>query len=553
VPTVPAAGREGRPLLHEADEEKAVDALAASPGLRTTVSPPVDRSQGPARGTPPGSGADDPVGRPDTDSGGAGPDGPARAKRSWVLASTRSRMVAAYLVLLVVTGVVAGLGIRQVLVVRLDNRTEAALGQEVAEVRNLVANGDDPSTGQPFDSLERAFDVYMERNIPSPEEAFVTLLDGRLHRDRLRSFPGRELSSGALATWSSFSLADGPDETTGTFDTARGEADFHAVRFTLGDERGAFVVTILPAAERRNIEELQTYGAAVMVAAVLAAAVCAWFLAGRVLAPVRELTRTARSISESDRTARIRVSGTSEAAEMATTFNAMLDRLDRAYQSQIDFVRAAGHELRTPLTVASGHLELLGDEEDERRTVMPLVLDELSRMGRMVDDLQSLIEAEGPDFLQPETVDAELLAHELVAKASALGDRAWRLDHASEGSFVADKHRLTEAVLNLADNAVNHTEVGDQIAIGLELTDGWVRIWVRDVGTGVSTHDAERIFDRFTRGRGATKRYRGAGLGLAIVQSIAEVHGGRIELTSEEGRGARFTIVIPRRSTWQGF
>jgi signal transduction histidine kinase len=481
-----------------------------------------------------------------------GPELTTPATRARLLASTRSRMVATYLVLLAVAGTVAFLGIRQVMVVRLDSRTEAALDQEVAEVRTLVANGVDPATGEPFDSLRRAFDVYMDRNVPSPEEAFVTFLNGRLHRDRLRSFPGRELPPDALATWSAFSVADGSEEATGTFDTADGNAKYRAVRFELGGDRGAFVVTILPAAGRREIQELQTYGAAVMAAVVLAAAVCAWFLAGRVLAPVRQLTTTARSISEADRTARIRVAGSSEAAEMAATFNAMLDRLDRAYQSQIDFVRAAGHELRTPLTVASGHLELLGDDEEERRTVMPLVLDELSRMGRLVDDLQSLVEAEGPDFLQLEEIEAELLAQELVAKASALGDRAWRLDHASTGTFVADKHRLTEAVLNLADNAVKHTEEEDPIAIGVELADDTARIWVRDRGPGVSSTDAGRIFDRFSRGRSATKRYRGAGLGLAIVQSIADVHGGRVELTSAEGGGARFTIVIPRRSTWRG-
>jgi signal transduction histidine kinase len=284
-----------------------------------------------------------------------------------------------------------------------------------------------------------------------------------------------------------------------------------------------------------------------VIAVVLAAAVCAWFLAGRVLAPVRDLTETARSISEADRTARIRVSGAGEAAEMAATFNAMLDRLDAAYQSQIDFVRAAGHELRTPLTVAAGHLELLGDDEEERRDVMPIVLDELARMGRMVDDLQSLVEATGPDFLQPEVLDAELLAHELVAKGTALGDRSWRVDHASSGSFTADKHRLTEAVLNLADNAVNHTQPGDAIGIGVELTADEVRVWVRDTGVGVSEHESERIFERFARGRGATKRYRGAGLGLAIVQSIAEAHDGRVMVASEPGHGARFTIEIPRR------
>jgi two-component system, OmpR family, sensor kinase len=233
---------------------------------------------------------------------------------------------------------------------------------------------------------------------------------------------------------------------------------------------------------------------------------------------------------------------------MAATFNAMLDRLDAAYQSQIDFVRAAGHELRTPLTVATGHLELLGDDEDERRDVVPLVLDELSRMGRMVDDLQSLVEATGPDFLQPETLDAEVFVHELVAKASALGDRTWRVDQASTGTFAADKHRLTEAVLNLADNAVKHTGAGDVIGVGVALTAEEARVWVRDTGAGVADNEAARIFERFVRGRGAVKRYRGSGLGLAIVQSIAEAHGGRVMLSSEPGHGARFTIEMPRRS-----
>jgi two-component system, OmpR family, sensor kinase len=521
-------------------------------GAASAVKNRVSTSQEGAGTAQRSAGPDDRAGRAQTSSADARPHPSEPARHAGVLASTRSRMVAAYLVLLVVTGAVAGVGIRQVLLVRLDDRTESALRQETTEARTSVADSVDPSTGRPFESLERALDLFMERNVPSPEEAFVSFINGELHRDRLRSFPGRELPAGALATWSEFSLADGPSEMTGTFETRYGEAEYQAVRFTLGDDRGAFVVTILPAAERRNIEELQTYGAAVMAAAVLAAAVCAWFIAGRVLAPVRELTRTARSVSERDRTARIRVSGSSEAAEMAETFNAMLDRLDAAYQTQIDFVRSAGHELRTPLTVASGHLELLGDDEEERRAVMPLVLDELARMGRLVDDLQSLVEAEGRDFLQPEPVDAELLVQELVAKASALGDRDWRLDDAPAGTFVADKHRLTEATLNLAHNAVNHTETGDEIGIGVQLADDVVRIWVRDSGVGVSSRDAERIFGRFTRGQGAAKRYRGAGLGLTIVQSIAEAHGGDVILTSDAGHGSRFTIVIPRRAAWRG-
>jgi signal transduction histidine kinase len=487
------------------------------------------------------------AGRPPTSEANTHPEGK-RSDRRGVLSSTRSRMVAAYLVLLVVSGLVTILGIRQVLLVRLENRTQEALNQEILEAEELVMNGSDPLTGQPFSSLERAFDVFMDRNIPSVEEAFVTFLDGELHDDRLRSFPGRELPAEDLAVWAAFSQSDGPAVLQGDFEASRGPAEFRAVRFSLGGETGAFVVTILPRAELRGIEELQTYGGAVIVTIVLLAAICAWFLAGRVLAPVRELTETARSISEADRGARIKVAGTGEAAEMAETFNAMLDRLDAAHQAQIDFVRSAGHELRAPLTVATGHLELLGDDEDERRTVVPLVLDELTRLGRMVDDLQSLAESVRLDYVVPEPVDSELFTHEVVAKASALGQRTWRVGVASPGMFLADRDRLTEAVLNLADNAVNHTGPGDVITISTELHANEVRISVEDTGIGVTPEDAERIFEQFVRGEGAARRYRGAGLGLAIVQTIAEAHDGTMELVSEPGRGARFTMVLPRRT-----
>jgi hypothetical protein len=159
-------------LLHEARDERepvAADAPAASEGTRPAAGLGVDRSAGPAGGAAPRSRTDGSAAWPAPPPVGSGPGLPAPAERAAVFGSTRARMVAAYLVLLVVAGAVAVLGIRQILLVRLDNRTEAALRQEVAEVRTLVANGDDPATGQPFGSLERAFDVYMERNVPSPK------------------------------------------------------------------------------------------------------------------------------------------------------------------------------------------------------------------------------------------------------------------------------------------------------------------------------------------------------------------------------------------------
>jgi two-component system, OmpR family, sensor kinase len=174
-------------------------------------------------------------------------------------------------------------------------------------------------------------------------------------------------------------------------------------------------------------------------------------------------------------------------------------------------------------------------------------MDELERMSRIVNELQLLAEAEQPDFLQREWIDLGLFAHEVTAKAGALAPRDWKLDRAADGMVLADRQRLTEAIMNLAHNAVQHTVSDDTVAIGTSLNDDEVRIWVRDTGTGISITDQAHIFERFKRGTGAHLRYRGGGLGLAIVKAIAETHGGRVELVSRLGEGSTFTLVLPRQ------
>jgi signal transduction histidine kinase len=258
------------------------------------------------------------------------------------------------------------------------------------------------------------------------------------------------------------------------------------------------------------------------------------------------LTDTARSISQSDLTHRIDVRGGGQAAEMARSFNGMLDRLEAVMRSQREFVQDASHELRDPLTICGGHLELLSDDPEERRQTIALVVDELDRMGRIVDDLQLLADAEQHDFLRPAPLQVEAFTHELAAKAAALAARNWIVDAAADVDIHADRFRLTEAVMNLAHNAVQHTADHHTIAIGSSATEGEVNIWVRDTGFGIAVSEQARVFDRFRRGRSAHRRYRGSGLGLAIVRTIVEAHGGRVELASRLGEGSTFTMVLPR-------
>jgi signal transduction histidine kinase len=167
-------------------------------------------------------------------------------------------------------------------------------------------------------------------------------------------------------------------------------------------------------------------------------------------------------------------------------------------------------------------------------------------MGRIVDDLLLLAKAEQPDFLTVAPVDVAELTVDLVAKARALGSRRWTVAEVAETTILADGQRLTQALMQLVANAVQHTSDGDGIAVGSASTPDRVRLWVSDTGSGIATEDRARLFERFARGDGA-RRSEGAGLGLAIVRSITEAHGGVVHVESEVGRGATFTLDLPAR------
>jgi two-component system, OmpR family, sensor kinase len=476
-----------------------------------------------------------------------------RASPRWFGAarSTRTRILASYVVLLAFSVILGLVALREVLIIGLNDRIEADLQQEVSELDLLLTDGVDPLTTEPFASLPRLFEVFLFRNVPGSGEGLLTFVDGRQGESDLEQFPLESFPPERIAEWEALAARTGgiSDVVTDTFPTELGEVHYKAARVRLGDDVGAFVVAILPADELEVIGDLQTYGALAALGVLLLGSAAAWLLAGRVMAPVQQLTDAARSISQSDLSGRISVHGSDDAAEMARSFNSMLDRIESVMRSQREFVQDASHELRDPLTICGGHLELLSDEPEERAQTIALVVDELDRMGRIVDDLQLLADAEQPDFLRPTMVQLEPLTHELIAKAAALAARTWIVDDSADVSVLADRHRLTEAVMNLAHNAVQHTADHHTIAVGSSATEDEVRIWVRDTGFGISASEQPRVFDRFRRGRSAHRRYRGSGLGLAIVRTIVEAHGGHMELTSRLGEGSTFTMVLPRRGS----
>ena len=464
-------------------------------------------------------------------------------QRAPFTSSIRVRLLAWFVLFLAVATVGSVFVVRQVLLYRLDQHINDELVQETKELR-VLARGNDPETGEPFGGrVRKIFEVFLERNIPSRNEAVITFIDGKPFLRSRQVVPYRlDKDRELVARWAHLQDTD-----RGSASTPEGRVEFIAVPVKTAAREGdnVFVVAIFRDREREEIDPALAGVAATGGVMLIIGSLLAWMLADRILKPVRKISNTARSISESDFTRRIEVEGRDEIAQMTVTFNDMLDRLQEAFRAQKQFIDDAGHELRTPITIVRGHLETSAAAPEERPMIMALVLDELNRMARLVDDLVLLARSERPDLLDLTVIDVPTLTEEVRAKAGAIASREWAVDEVGKGSIVADRERVTQALLQLAQNASQHTKERDVIALGSNIANGEARFWVRDTGPGIDPRDRGRIFQRFERGRDGRVPDGGAGLGLAIVQAIARAHHGRVELDSKPGAGSTFRLVIP--------
>lgn len=211
------------------------------------------------------------------------------------------------------------------------------------------------------------------------------------------------------------------------------------------------------------------------------------------------------------------------------------------------FIQNASHELKTPITVALGHAELLRAEPlgavaaDDLHTVT----EELERLRRLADRLLVLAGAEAPGFLAHDQVALDLLVAEAFHRWSP-AQRRWRLGVLDSATVLGDRDRLALAFDALVENALTHTELGDDITLGVQLEGGYGVVAVADTGTGIAASELGRIFDRFARAEsGSAHSPRGTGLGLAIARAVAEAHGGSVRVRSTLGRGSVFELVLP--------
>ncbi len=279
-------------------------------------------------------------------------------------------------------------------------------------------------------------------------------------------------------------------------------------------------------------------------------------LARRALAPVADVTETARAISLSgDFAARVEAGRPGdEVGELAVAFNEMLAALEQNHHTLQRFLGDASHELRTPLTTIRANLDLArrqGLPEDERRAILADASDEAERMGRLVGDLLSLARAESGVRLESHPVEVDaLLVESLRHQRQAATHLRLGLGSVEPAIVEGDRDRLRELFGILLDNATRYTPEGGSVTAALEVRDGRAIVRIEDTGIGLDRQDRERAFERLYRGaRAREMRQSGTGLGLAIARWIVESHAGTIELTDREGGGTVVTVTLPVRSS----
>ena len=305
------------------------------------------------------------------------------------------------------------------------------------------------------------------------------------------------------------------------------------------------------AAQRSTtLTHLLTYSLLSLAGVILLAAVAGWIVAGRILRPVHRLTAAARAASEQNLSQRIALQGPrDELRELADTFDTMLERLDRAFTSQRQFIANASHELRTPLTVMRTAIDVvLAKPEPTRDELVSMAADvrqAVDHSERLIEVLLVLARNDQARALT-DPLDLAAVAEDALEGRTANGiTTTTTLD---EAPVTGDGVLLERLVANLLDNAERYNIAGGTVSISTTTDDGASLVRVVNTGPVVPPDQVDRLFLPFTRLDDRT-RHDGFGLGLALVSSIAAVHSGTVHATASPTGGLDITVRLPRRDT----
>ncbi|WP_100813541.1 sensor histidine kinase [Microbacterium lacus] len=471
----------------------------------------------------------------------------AEKSRKRTVFSVRTRIIAVITIVSALGLISVGAAVYMVERARIIAQIDDRLAANLDSARYLVSQGN-PETGTWASSTE-ALTTVVQRMSPDDNTGALGVIEGQP-----ALAPGVALdvdlsaAPGFVAEVTEQS-ADGRP-VIGTYVAGDRVWRYLAAPITVPDspapETALFTMAYDVEAELAEINvAAQVYLLTGAIALVVIAGV-AWLVATRLLRPLRQMRETADRVSANSLSERLPIQGRDDVSELAATMNAMLDRLDDAVDSQRRLLHDIGHELKTPITIVRGYVEVMDptDPEDVRET-QALAVDELDRMGQLVQDLARSASLHGASPISPRPVDVADLTRQVVRKAEGIAGATVRAGSHVDIVAALDSDRITQALLQLAQNAVTH---GDgSVEIGSSLAGPNLEFTVRDHGPGVPLTEREKVFERFYRGEEGRDASTGSGLGLNIVQVIARAHGGSARVEEAEGGGALFVVSVPLR------
>ena len=285
-----------------------------------------------------------------------------------------------------------------------------------------------------------------------------------------------------------------------------------------------------------------------IVATAITVLVALW-LSRDAVKPLQKVVDVAAEIQASDLTRRISAKNQAEEVQkLADTFDAMLERLDTAFQEQRNFVMDVSHELRTPLTVLKGNIDVMLMDPAltrENRDQYERMSSEVSRLIRLTSNLLYLASADAGREPERRPVELDIVCLEVLRQSRDLKQEVKvAMGNEDEVMVIGDRDQLKQMILNLVENAIKYTPPGGEVKLSLNRNGSTVDMSVSDTGPGIPPELLPNIFERFNRGehRGIMG---GTGLGLAIASRIARAHGGEIRVDSTVGKGSEFTVSLP--------
>lgn len=318
-----------------------------------------------------------------------------------------------------------------------------------------------------------------------------------------------------------------------------------------GWESGLWVRGILEAPENpQTVTNLVFIAVVTLPAFILLAALGGYGIVHRAFRPLEEITATAAAINEAaDLSARVAVPpGDHEFSRLAATFNQMFARLEEAFEAEKQFTADASHELRTPVSViksACEYAEKYGETPQEQQETLAMIHRQADRMTQLIQQLLSITRLEqGTEPAQREALDLAALVTGVCADQPYPKDRL--ACQVQPGVWVrGDRGLLARLLQNLIDNGFAYGKPQGHVWVTLGTEGDQAVLQVRDDGIGIPQDQQEKIWQRFYQVDPARREGGGAGLGLAMVKKIAQLHGGRITLDSTPGQGSTFTLSLP--------